>query len=253
MREHYSTPILCSFIINYETTQRPELDHPVISDSSVEQLNAEGYIDDSNLPAWPYLANYEIHPVFRRYRWRSLDIPTYQQQSVTSVISQRDFDLLGPVLRLASRILEHPKIVPFFGGLLAHPRQSFTTPNLLVKFRRPLYRFRMGASEGDQGFEAEAAATWKKMADMQNHIRWQFRGEAPDSPMSSERMGKGVVEGSSGALVSISMDYIKILRKQLRSRYFYTAWQLSLNEDAALLRTIREMVRDNVKGLRTRH
>lgn len=117
-----------------------------------------------------------IHPVFRRQNW--LDI------------SDDDYRLLDPVLRLASCYLYEPSVMPFFTGLL---RREFTKiPNVpqAVAWKFILNRFDPVPYDSVQGRQQQIK-TWKTLANMKDCIKWRFNHDNPGTWASSRATKSG--------------------------------------------------------------
>lgn len=97
-----------------------------ISESDYKRVLPE-CMEESNLPIAPYLASAEIYPIFQQNNW--IEVPDDAGWvDIDKKISDTDYDLMKPVLRLASKFLSSPELMQYFIGLLARPQESFTTP-----------------------------------------------------------------------------------------------------------------------------
>lgn len=108
-------------------TNNPDLNHPLIRAYGVQNFLNHGFIDVPDLPTAPLLPQTPIHPVFRYPNWQGL-LPV-------------DYILISPVLRLASRILDCPQVLPFFIGLLERPLHPFWNADVARKFGTVQYYF----------------------------------------------------------------------------------------------------------------
>ncbi|KAK5000429.1 hypothetical protein LTR66_000730 [Elasticomyces elasticus] len=113
-----------------------------------------------------------IHPLLRYEQWTGL--------SVT------DFTILLPALRLATRFLDEPSILPYYRGLLHGPRRRIHAPVAERTYGRKLQMF---DTEYDQrkaedplvGLTAQERQTqddntWASMFDCVKSVRLQFGG-----------------------------------------------------------------------------
>jgi len=102
-----------------------------------------------------------IHPVFERSRW--LDV------------SDDDYDLLAPSIRLASCFLNEPAMMPYWKGLFHTPWSLLNDPALVNKVGVPLHQFhRRNHHPDDVQGRTETRAVWMKLQKMSRHVRWSF-------------------------------------------------------------------------------
>lgn len=105
-----------------------------------------------------------IHPIFRRKNW--IDI------------SDDEYKLLDPGLRLASCFLYEPSVMPFFTGILRREFTKITNVPQAVTEKFMLNRFDPIPYTSDKGWKQQTA-TWKTLANMKDCISWRFNYEYP--------------------------------------------------------------------------
>lgn len=106
-----------------------------------------------------------IHPIFKKLNWRN--------------ISNRDYTLIEPALRMATRYLFEPAVFPFFTGLLTNHTEIKDQPVATAKYGR-LYRFDpVACVAGDAANRNLHIQTCKKLIQMQDCVGWQFGGNDP--------------------------------------------------------------------------
>lgn len=110
-----------------------------------------------------YNSNDPIHPIFRKFNWPD--------------ISDADYQLIGPSLRLASRILDQPCITPFFKGLiLKQKRWVKITP-------KPYHKQEMFYFTQSPCNEMDMLEVWNWFAEIgvAQCQEWRFRDVDPDT------------------------------------------------------------------------
>jgi len=198
-----------------------------------------GYIDEPDLPKAPFFSDYPVHPIFRQDIWT-----VYAGQNVDA-ISDADYNLILPVLKLASRMLEHPKIVPFFSGMLARPLEESKTPTSLQKFGRRLFRYHLGPSDTEAEFHNRAKTTWQKIANLQSCLTFRFGYQGQDCWGTAYPTDeKGLRPNTFGCEIALSKRFLKVLRGEYTPRDCRWAKVMRVCEESAMLRTMYFMVRD---------
>ncbi|KAF1354666.1 hypothetical protein BDV97DRAFT_418461 [Delphinella strobiligena] len=170
-----------------------------------------------------------IHPIFRRKNW--IDI------------SDDEYKLLDPGLRLASCFLYEPSVMPFFTGILRREFTKITNVPQAVTEKFMLNRFDPIPYTSDKGWKQQTA-TWKTLANMKDCISWRFNYEYPlawAASMPTKTGGhyagglKGFAAVTSGTIVSIDKDFLNVLKGNIRLDHFPKSG--SFDPDAAKLRT----------------
>lgn len=107
----------------------------------------------------PVHGHSEIHPVFARTRWIGL--------------SEDDYKLTLPGIRMASCMLNEPSVVTFFNGLLNRPLEEIEDDGHRQRLNvECLHRFRPIANDPPD-FKM-SLATVRTLIEMQRCVSWQF-------------------------------------------------------------------------------
>ncbi|KAF1354830.1 hypothetical protein BDV97DRAFT_395239 [Delphinella strobiligena] len=204
-----------------------DLDQDALSHFDVSGLLKEGFINGTApMLSSPYLDHRDIHVVFSRNNW--IDPTT------NGPISATDYELISPVLRLASEFLDHPRIIPFFSGLLRRPLLMFNHP----KFSHPLTRFMTDSTMTDPDFLTQSTLTWKRLQTMHECIEFQFGGTQPGTHARTRSNGRnGLHPGTCGTRINIDMMYLDILRGRYNAHDCPWAQKLQVDLASAILRT----------------
>ncbi|GAB7350703.1 hypothetical protein MBLNU459_g1260t2 [Dothideomycetes sp. NU459] len=170
----------CSHDSVLQTWSFPELVHKgfVTSSDPAEMEMDEPFqpLEDAMLEACmqhhgtpDVLDSEDINPVFQFNRWRDLH--------------HEDYNVLRPVLKLASCILEEPSLMTFFNGLIGQKwKDLLMTESRKVKFAgRQLQYF-----EPSETFDPAVSALgyhslWQVIANMRHFVTWRF-GNLDNSP-----------------------------------------------------------------------
>lgn len=149
---------------------------PILKTIGLDQLVAEGVTNlsrsarnhDSPSSAFPATPGEEfrkafpqgagvIHPIYRKDNW---------------MISQANYEVLLPAIRLASMLLEDPAILPFFRGLLDLPLKRLGDDKAEKLYNQKLYVFDW--LSGNEDPWADQVDGWKAIANLSTRIRFEI-------------------------------------------------------------------------------
>ncbi|KAF1345816.1 hypothetical protein BDV97DRAFT_401198 [Delphinella strobiligena] len=205
--------------IDYPANTMPPLD----PNSGVPGVRAAPYI-----PGGQFLPQNPIHPVWRRENW---------------MISDADYDLLRPVLRLASCYLYEPIMFPWWKGLFYRPAPVLNDPKLAAKFPGTVSHqmFVREHSMTDYAGILEAQVVWQRLDDLKNCVQWRFGGQVSQAYATTypSWVSPGLLDIPSltcGSDVHIREEYLEMIRGNVKPRSFPKAEGFS--GSAAALRTI---------------
>ncbi|KAI4724452.1 hypothetical protein E4T49_07813 [Aureobasidium sp. EXF-10728] len=222
---------------------RIRLDDPTLQAIDLEELNRKGYINlpDSDFPINPdfekkakehvtgaYIRQLRgwdptistIHPIFLPRRWKN--------------VSQEDYNLLIPSLKLAGRLLDEPQILQYVKGFLKKPLPQINDQNLINKTGQFLYTFN---TEPLRDWTSEGV--WHTLWMLKDCISFEFSPQLPYGCTGMTQFGNTgsmIVMGADSAKVTLSSQFLDVFRGKLKASKYSVSWNPGSHDESAVLR-----------------
>ncbi len=168
---------------------------PFLSKVSVEELRIGGFLDFD--PPFDDSIRGGILPLFNYSQFDGL--------------SQGDYQLIAPSLRLATTILGQPTLLPFWYALIFRERREIQSRRLTLRYGRHCWRFDLKPGGLTR---QECVRTWQALQTMRQCVRFEFvtlQGSDGTTNRNGTRPGLQGYYGM-GSKTELSLEYLKVLR-----------------------------------------
>lgn len=206
----------------------------------LKDLHRHGFIDWINgleMPPIDYtedrgtsqLNDVDIHPVFRRGRWHN--------------ISDDDYVLLLPVLRVASKFLLEPSMMAWWHGLFSPVHNTLCDPSTHMKHPfAKLTVFDIQPWDPTRADSALAAPeTLRKLDQMKDFVTWEFLKLDSQAALTRPVYRDGFYPGCTVASsLALNVEYLEAIRGNIDIKAFPKA--ANFGEEEALIRSMSSLV-----------